>query len=182
MARQPTLFIPHGGGPLPLLGDRHHPTQQTQSGGGGVGALVFAVADHLEAGEDEETTEEDQDPLEAADQGGAEGDLYSAATVQEEVGLRGAVTSTYAVDPDVAIAVDVSHGTDYPDVDKRRHGDYRLGKGPVLFRGANVNPKVFELLTEAATGASIGRNAGSTVIIETAIAGAGSTSTSNTSG
>jgi endoglucanase len=89
------------------------------------------------------------------EQGGAPGDLFSAATVQEEVGLRGAVTSTYAIDPDVAVAVDVSHATDYPDVDKRRHGDFRLDEGPVVFRGPNVNPVVFERLVEAAAAADV---------------------------
>jgi endoglucanase len=46
--------------------------------------------------------------------------------------------------------VDVTHATDYPGVDKRRHGDYRLGGGPVLSRGASVSEVVFELLAAAA--------------------------------
>jgi endoglucanase len=84
------------------------------------------------------------------DAGGGSGDLIVAATVQEEIGLRGGITSAFSIDPDVGIAVEVGHATDYPDVDKRRHGDVSLGKGPILTRGANINPTVFELLVDAA--------------------------------
>lgn len=82
--------------------------------------------------------------------GGARGDLIAAATVQEEVGLRGGETSAYGVDPVVGIAIEVGHATDYPDVDKRKHGDFRCGAGPMIARGANINPKVFELMVAAA--------------------------------
>ena len=54
------------------------------------------------------------------------------------------------LEPDVAIVIDVTHATDYPGIDKRRHGDYRLGGGPVLSRGASVSELVFERLAEAA--------------------------------
>lgn len=82
--------------------------------------------------------------------GGAAFDLIVAATVQEEVGLRGGVTSAYSVDPLVGIAVEVGHATDYPDVSKRKHGETGCGKGPIIARGPNINPKVFELLLQAA--------------------------------
>lgn len=82
--------------------------------------------------------------------GGAMGDLYAVATVQEEVGLRGGETSAYSVNPDVGIAVEVGHATDYPDCDLRKHGEARCGKGPIIARGPNINPKVFDLLCEAA--------------------------------
>lgn len=81
---------------------------------------------------------------------GAAATLYSVATVQEEVGLRGGATSVYSIDPDIGIAVEVNHATDYPDVDKRRHGEMELGKGPVISRGANINPALFELLLKVA--------------------------------
>lgn len=84
------------------------------------------------------------------DAGGARGDLVVAATVQEEIGLRGGTTSAYSQDPVVGIAIEVTHATDYLDVDKRKFGEVICGKGPVLSRGANINPKVFELLCEAA--------------------------------
>jgi putative aminopeptidase FrvX len=82
--------------------------------------------------------------------GGPAGDLWAVATVQEEVGLRGGETSAYSVNPDVGIAVEVGHATDYPDVDKRKHGEAVCGKGPIIARGPNINPKVFELLVDAA--------------------------------
>ena len=82
--------------------------------------------------------------------GGAAGDLVAAGTVQEEIGLRGGIASAYSQDPVVGIAVEVTHATDYLDVDKRKFGEVRCGKGPVLSRGANINPKVLELLIEAA--------------------------------
>jgi endoglucanase len=81
--------------------------------------------------------------------------VYSVSTVQEEVGLRGATTSTYGVDPHVGIAVDVCHATDTPGNDKKQLGDVKLGAGPVLFRGPNINPRVFEELEAAAKRASI---------------------------
>ena len=87
---------------------------------------------------------------EAAKGKGVKAALYSVATVQEEVGLRGARTSTYGVDPDVGIALDVTFATDYPGMDKRRYGDIKLGGGPVLNRGANVNPVVYNRLVAVA--------------------------------
>ncbi len=82
--------------------------------------------------------------------GGAKGDVIAAATVQEEIGLRGGTTSAYSVDPVVGIALEVTHATDYPDVDKRKHGEVKCGCGPAISRGANINPMVFKLLCEAA--------------------------------
>jgi hypothetical protein len=67
--------------------------------------------------------------------------LYVASTVQEEIGLRGAQTSSYGVDPHVAIAVDVTHATDCPTIDKKSEGDIGLGKGPVVYRGPNMKPR-----------------------------------------
>lgn len=76
--------------------------------------------------------------------------LYAVSTVQEEVGLRGARTSAFGIDPQVGIAVDVTFATDCPTVEKKEEGDVRLGKGPVIYRGPNMNPKVVQLLVEAA--------------------------------
>ena len=85
-----------------------------------------------------------------APQGGAEGDFIAAATVQEEIGTRGAITSTYGVNPDVGLAFDVTHATDYPGISKTKYGDIRCGGGPVIARGPNINPVVFERLVAAA--------------------------------
>lgn len=86
----------------------------------------------------------------AADRRKLRAGLYSVATVQEEVGLRGAKTSTYGVDPLVGIALDVNFATDHPGMDKRRIGDQKIGGGPIISRGANINPVVFDELIKAA--------------------------------
>ena len=49
----------------------------------------------------------------------------------------------------VAIAIDVTHATDYPGADKKRNHEVKLGGGPVLGRGATVNHGVFYGLREA---------------------------------
>jgi endoglucanase len=77
-------------------------------------------------------------------------DLYGVSSVQEEIGLRGGTTSCYAVNPDVGICVEVDFATDQPDVEKKHNGEVALGKGPILTRGANINPHLFELLSIAA--------------------------------
>jgi endoglucanase len=76
--------------------------------------------------------------------------LFAVSTVQEEVGLRGARTSCYGVDPQVGIAVDVTHATDYPDIDKRINGDIKIGGGPTISTGANINPPLEALLVKTA--------------------------------
>jgi len=76
--------------------------------------------------------------------------LYAVATVQEELGLRGARTSSFGIDPHVGVAVDVTFATDCPTVEKKEEGDIRLGKGPVIYRGPNMNPHVVRRLLEAA--------------------------------
>ena len=72
------------------------------------------------------------------------------SSVQEEIGLRGAQTSAYNVNPHVAIAVDVTHATDCPGIDLNEFGNIAIGGGPVVVRGANANPRVFDLLLETA--------------------------------
>ncbi len=86
---------------------------------------------------------------------GLQAAVYSVATVQEEIGLRGAKTSAWGIDPHVGIACDVDFASDYPTIEKTLVGDVRLGKGPVIARGANINPMVYELMTKAAKAAKI---------------------------
>ncbi|OEU71582.1 MAG: hydrolase [Desulfuromonadales bacterium C00003093] len=83
-------------------------------------------------------------------QGGADAELYAVSTVQEEVGLRGGSTSSYGVNPHVGIVVEVTHATDYPDAELQGIGRVEVGKGPVIARGANINPVLFELLVKTA--------------------------------
>jgi len=66
--------------------------------------------------------------------------VVGVATVQEEIGLRGAITSAYTVHPQAGIAVDVGFASDHPDTDPKKTGEVKLGKGPNLHRGANINP------------------------------------------
>lgn len=84
------------------------------------------------------------------------------AAVQEEIGLFGARTSTFAVRPDLAVVVDVTHATDAPGIDEKELGTHTLGTGPVIFRGATLSPKVFELLVETAEEAGIAYTLGAT--------------------
>jgi endoglucanase len=88
--------------------------------------------------------------LRRATQQGLNVALYAVSTVQEEIGLRGAITSTFGIDPYLGIAVDVAHATDCPTIEQRQYGDIKLGGGPVIDRGPNVNPRLFDRLVETA--------------------------------
>jgi putative aminopeptidase FrvX len=76
--------------------------------------------------------------------------VVAVATAQEEIGVRGATASAYSVNPHIAIAVDVGHATDHPDCDHRKYGDTRIGGGPIICRGPNINPEVYDRLITAA--------------------------------
>lgn len=93
--------------------------------------------------------------LRRAKQKGLKVSLYAVATVQEEIGLRGARTSAYGINPQIGIAVDVTHATDCPTIEKNQEGDIRLGGGPVVYRGPNMNPIVVQRLSRAAADADI---------------------------
>lgn len=81
--------------------------------------------------------------------------VFAVSTVQEEIGLRGARTSAFSIDPQIGIAVDVTHATDCPTIDENQHGRVALGRGPVIIRGPNVNPVVHQRLAELARDAEI---------------------------
>jgi tetrahedral aminopeptidase len=68
--------------------------------------------------------------------------LYCVSTVQEEIGLRGAHTSAYSVQPEVGIAVDVTFSTDNPGSEGSQAPPIKLGSGPVIIRGPNINSEV----------------------------------------
>jgi endoglucanase len=91
----------------------------------------------------------------AVQRGGLNIALYAVSTVQEEIGLRGAVTSAYGVNPHVGVAIDVTHATDCPTIDKTQEGDVKLGGGPVIYRGPNMNPVVVERMRKAAAATEI---------------------------
>jgi putative aminopeptidase FrvX len=86
-----------------------------------------------------------------AEDGGTSGGVAAVAAVQEEVGdYGGARTTVFALQPQVALAVDVTDATDIPDGDPKAWGEAKLGGGPIVNRGSTINPKVFELLVETA--------------------------------
>lgn len=74
-------------------------------------------------------------------------DFYAVATVQEEVGLKGAITSAYGIAPDIAVALDVTFATQYNDSDP---GVFELDKGPTIGVGPNIHPDLAKRLGEAA--------------------------------
>jgi endoglucanase len=85
-----------------------------------------------------------------AESGGAQVDVVAVAAVQEEIGLYGARTAAYGLDPQIAIAIDVTPATDVPGGDARLAGRVELGMGAMIARGPTVNKHVSELLGEAA--------------------------------
>jgi putative aminopeptidase FrvX len=86
-----------------------------------------------------------------AEAGGAPGDVVAVAAIGEEVGdFAGSRTTAYAIRPDVAIAVDVTWARDVPEEEIEAMGDIRVAQGPALARGAPLNERIFDLLSETA--------------------------------
>ncbi len=81
--------------------------------------------------------------------------VHAVSTVQEEVGLQGAKMVGFDLDPDVAIAADVTHATDSPDSPGKRSTGVELGGGPVVARGSANHPVVVEALRATAEAADI---------------------------
>lgn len=76
--------------------------------------------------------------------------VYAVSTVQEEIGLRGGITSAYSIHPHAGIAVDVGFASDFPMSDPKKTGEVSLGAGAILHRGGNINPVLGKLLCEVA--------------------------------
>ena len=76
--------------------------------------------------------------------------VFATSTVQEEIGLRGAQTAAYSINPQIGIAIDVDVATDFPEINKKKEGDIRINKGVVICKGPNINPKVEEMLIQIA--------------------------------
>lgn len=68
--------------------------------------------------------------------------IFFVFTVQEEVGLRGVTTAGYNIHPKIGIAIDVTHATDYPTINKNAFGEIKLGKGPSIPVGPNFNASI----------------------------------------
>lgn len=79
-------------------------------------------------------------------------EVHVVATVQEELGLRGARTAAFGIEPDVGIAVDVTFATDHPNIGSvvQQEGLVKISGGPVVTRGPNINPKLFDLIVKTA--------------------------------
>ena len=88
--------------------------------------------------------------LRAAVEAGVDATVYAVSTVQEEVGIQGAKMIGFDLDPDAAVAVDVTHATDNPDIPGKRTGPVELGAGPVVSRGSANHPSLVELARDAA--------------------------------
>ncbi len=91
----------------------------------------------------------------AAAEGAAKWDVAAIAAAQEETTFAGARTSAFALDMQACIVVDVTHASDIPDIDEAKTGDAKLGHGPQISRGANLHPRMTELLVETAEAESI---------------------------
>ena len=85
----------------------------------------------------------------------AQVDVVAVAAVQEEIGLYGARVAAYGLDPQVALAIDVTPATDYPGGDPKRAGRIELGMGAMIARGPTMNKLVVQLLAEAAEAENI---------------------------
>ena len=88
-----------------------------------------------------------------AEAGGSAWELGAVAVVQEETTFGGSRTSAFALAPDAAIVIDVTHATDAPGIEVKPSGKHPLGSGPVLGRGSTLHEGVFELLYETARAA-----------------------------
>ena len=74
-------------------------------------------------------------------------DVYAVATVQEEVGLKGALTSTFGIAPDIGIAIDVGHGN---MLGVSEMDTVKVGGGPAIGFGPNIHPLMYSRLVETA--------------------------------
>ncbi|MFD2707105.1 M20/M25/M40 family metallo-hydrolase [Salibacterium lacus] len=81
--------------------------------------------------------------------------MHAVSTVNEETNMGGAYFAGAGIAPDLAIAVDVTFATDYPGAVSGQTAEVKLGKGPVLAKGAPINQKANDLLEQAAGAAGI---------------------------
>ncbi|HUO09103.1 MAG TPA: M42 family metallopeptidase [Phycisphaerae bacterium] len=81
--------------------------------------------------------------------------VFGVATVQEEIGLRGASTASFSVDPQIGIAIDVAHAIDTPNSEEKAHGNIKMAKGPTLSYGPNINAPLNTLFESVAASNNI---------------------------
>jgi len=85
----------------------------------------------------------------------APGDVIAVAATQEETGAHGARSAIFALEPDLALVVDVTYASDIPGGDPREDGAHPLGSGPTILRGTIMHPRVVDLLVECAEAEAI---------------------------
>jgi endoglucanase len=93
--------------------------------------------------------------LRAAVKADVDATVYAVSTVQEEVGIQGAKMVGFDLAPDAAVAIDVTHATDNPDIPGKRVGPVKLGDGPVVSRGSANHPSIVDLARDAAEEAGV---------------------------
>lgn len=76
--------------------------------------------------------------------------LICLNTVQEEIGGAGARMATHRLMPSICICIDVTHATDTPGLDVKKHGEVNLGQGPTLTHGTANHPLLVERLMHIA--------------------------------
>lgn len=76
--------------------------------------------------------------------------VQAANSVQEEIGGHGAKMITHRLEPDAAIAFDVTHATDSPGIDSKKHGNIEMGEGPTVTHGTSNHPQLVERVIEVA--------------------------------
>ncbi len=81
--------------------------------------------------------------------------IYFVASSQEELGMRGAKVAGYNINPDICIAIDATHATDYPTVNNKKYGNIKLGQGAVIPFGSNFDISLQRQLKDIAIGNGI---------------------------
>jgi putative aminopeptidase FrvX len=81
---------------------------------------------------------------------GATADVAALAVTQEEITFAGARTTSFSLEPDLVIVVDVTFATDQPSINEKELGRHHFGSGPVLQRGSTLDPQIFELMHDTA--------------------------------
>ena len=76
--------------------------------------------------------------------------VYAVSSIQEEIGLHGAKMNAFRLEPDVAVALEVTHATDTPGIEVKRFGEVTLGGGPTVSIGRENHPVLVERLRKVA--------------------------------
>jgi putative aminopeptidase FrvX len=76
--------------------------------------------------------------------------VYGVSSIQEETGVWGARGAAYSAKPTMAIAIDVMPATDNPGILKEKHGDTKVGNGPVITRGVRTSNALSDKLINTA--------------------------------